>query len=68
MSLTDAINAARIEWERQHGRCSMCATGDRPLGGLHGSHACGNATGCTICHGCLPVSEQCQACYRIAQE
>ena len=68
--LAAAIESARLEWQSSHGKCFMCDIGDPPYNGVHrpgGSNiACGNADGCTLCAGCLPLGEVCQACYRKA--
>jgi hypothetical protein len=69
MNLREAVEKARQSWRSKHGLCTMCGVGDRPSGGLHrGQYRCGNATSCGLCHGCMPVGEQCQCCYRIRME
>ena len=69
LTLKESVEAARISWELQHGKCSMCNVGDEPdpVTGLHrGKHLCGNTAGCDICHGAdMPMGEQCAACGRI---
>jgi len=62
--LAQAIEAGRLAWEAENGRCTLCALGDVPRHGRHGEHACGNEPPCSLCRGCLPSGEICQACYR----
>jgi hypothetical protein len=43
-ALVTAISSAREAHHTTHGKCSMCAVGDAPVGGFHrGEHRCGNA-------------------------
>ena len=67
MSLLDAIDAAQKSWEAEHGKCTMCACGDEPQGGLHrGKHPCGNEITCLLCHNAgMEYGDQCAACGRI---
>lgn len=68
--ISDAVDKARANWQAKHGKCSLCAAGDKPQDGIHrhqhyGQHPCGNEQACMICAGVLPSGEQCQACGRI---
>ena len=67
--LQKAVEVARTAWHMKHGKCSICNVGHRPEhDGYHyigGRHRCGNNDACTLCKGCLPPGEQCQACGRI---
>ena len=68
--LRQAIETAHLQWTSGYGNCTMCCIpGDIP--DLNGNHIhkglaykCGNERSCTLCHGCLPPDEICQACGR----
>lgn len=67
--VSDAVEGGRKQWQAKHGKCSMCAVGDKPVNGQHrGQFHCGNDDACIACRGCLPQFEQCQACGRIETE
>lgn len=67
-TLSETVEEARVSWQKDYGKCSMCNVGDipDPSTGLHrGKHKCGNYETCPACHGALTSGEQCQSCYRI---
>lgn len=66
--LSEAIDRGRKRWEADHGKCSMCRI-DKPSPNgwhVHGGkyHRCANTEACSLCSGCLPAGEICQACGR----
>lgn len=67
MNLSEAIEKARKKSHLEDGKCSMCAIGDEPYGGLHrGQHKCGNNDTCILCHNAgMEYGDQCAACGRI---
>lgn len=66
-SLSEAIDEARKADHAENGKCTMCAIGDEPSGGLHREqHRCGNNDTCTLCHNAdMEYGDQCAACGRI---
>ena len=67
MSLTEAIDSARLSGHHADGKCSMCAAGDDPENGMHrGQYPCGNEQTCLCCHNAgMEYGDQCAACGRI---
>lgn len=67
MSLAKAVKEAEERWQRINGKCSMCAVEDTPNSGMHrGTHRCGNAVACLLCHNAgMEYGDQCAACGRI---
>lgn len=67
MTMIDAIETARKEWQKQYGNCAMCSAGDTPKDGLHrNKYRCGNAVTCTLCiNAGMQHGDQCAACGRI---
>lgn len=64
--LREAIDLAQRATE---GNCSICELDGPPSHDGYHHHAgkaydCGNLVTCTLCHGCLPPGEVCQACGR----
>jgi hypothetical protein len=66
-TLSDAIQEAQRAHHLKHGKCSICAVGDRPQNGLHmGKYRCGNNDPCILCHNAgMEFGDQCAACGRV---
>lgn len=66
MTLKKAIDTAEKEWQRENGKCTMCAIGDEPVNGMHGEHYCGNYETCMFCHNAgMEYGDRCAVCGRI---
>ena len=67
MITTQMIDAARKQDHMVEGKCSMCASGDEPVNGLHrGEYACGNEVTCVLCHNAgMEYGDRCAGCGRI---
>ena len=77
--LSEGINMARSEGVHKHGKCSLCAIGNRPRkdgkhhcylnSGKTKTYDCGNEDACLLCHNAgMKYGDHCSGCGRVEMQ